>query len=214
MGMKENKHEKGQSQAVWKIITVCLLLCLLLCGCGADRPDLVIGEEAQDDTGYTVEDTGTALPDGGAAQDNSAPELFLYVYVCGAVEEPGVVALPDGSRAFDAVLAAGGMTEAADPSYVNLAEKLKDGEKLYVPTVEEASAMESGTREAENGLVNINTADAATLCTLPGIGESRAADIIAYREAHGAFNSIEDIMKVPGIKDAAFGKIRDRISVG
>lgn len=251
-GKQEYKHVKRQSQAVWKIMTVCLFLCMLLCGCAKGRPDLVIGEEAPAGTGYITEDMGAALPagsgpagndgisdgvseknsgressgkgnptgqggsaaQGDAEQDNSAPERCLYVYVCGAVTQPGVVELPEGSRAFDAVRAAGGMTEEADLAYVNLAEKVTDGEKLYVPTVEEAATMESGTREEESGLVNINTADAAALCTLPGIGESRAADIIAYREAHGAFGSIEDIMKVPGIKDAAFRKIRDRISVG
>lgn len=108
---------------------------------------------------------------------------------------------------------AGGMTTEADPFYVNLAEIVTDGQKLYFPTASEAEELEAAGKAAEEGLVNINTASAEELCTLPGIGASRAADIVRYREKNGAFQTKEDIMKVSGIKQNAYDKLCDRITV-
>ena len=126
------------------------------------------------------QDTGEARS--GQPQDTGkAPDIC--VYVCGAVETPGIVFLPEGSRAADALEAAGGFASHAAVDAVNLAAKISDGEKLYFPDCEEYRAQAEKQASASAGLVNINTADAAQLCTLPGIGESRAADIIAYREA-------------------------------
>lgn len=139
-----------------------------------------------------------------------APDIC--VYVCGAVEAPGIVFLPEGSRAADALEAAGGFAFHAAVDAVNLAAKISDGEKLYFPDCEEYRAQAEKQASASAGLVNINTADAAQLCTLPGIGESRAADIIAYREAHGGFASCEDIMNVSGIKENVYNKISDKIT--
>lgn len=132
----------------------------------------------------------------------------IYVHVCGAVNCPGVVALPEGSRAEAALEAAGGLREDAKADWVNLAAKVADGDRLYFPTAEEAEA-EAG--EEEDGLVNINTADEAALCTLSGVGESRARDILRYREENGPFKTREDIMKVPGIKTSVYNRIKDRI---
>ena len=165
----------------------------------------------------------TKNPDGGqrsAGMENSTPEdiasaeeVRILVHVCGAVVNPGVVSLSQGSRAEDALVAAGGFAENASMDYVNLAGYVGDGEKLYFPTRDEVSAGVQAQAEADDGLVNINTADMATLCTLPGIGESRAKDIIAYRETHGDFESCEDIMKVSGIKTSVYNKLSDRIKV-
>ena len=138
---------------------------------------------------------------------------MVYVYVCGAVRTPGVVEVPEGSRAAEALELAGGMTTEADPFYVNLAEIVTDGQKLYFPTASEAEELEAAGKAAEEGLVNINTASAEELCTLPGIGASRAADIVRYREKNGAFQTKEDIMKVSGIKQNAYDKLCDRITV-
>ena len=135
----------------------------------------------------------------------------IMVYVCGAVANPGVVEMDSGSRVVDAIGLAGGMTGDADETYLNLAEKLQDGEKVYVPTREE---VEQWTLEEQgNTLININTATLEGLCELPGIGESKAADIIAYREKNGPFEAVEDIMKVTGIKLSLYEKIADRICV-
>lgn len=135
----------------------------------------------------------------------------IMVYVCGAVNEPGVFTLEVGARVVDAIELAGGVSEPAAPEYLNLAAVLQDGEKIYVPTREEVIRWEE--KEAQNDLVNINTAGMDKLCTLPGIGESKAQDIITYRQKQGEFAQIEDIMQVPGIKEYLFQKIETYITV-
>lgn len=135
----------------------------------------------------------------------------ILVYVCGAVTEPGVVEIPEGARVVDAIALAGGMTQEADESYINLAGKLTDGEKLYVPTC--AEAKEWKQQEGQEKLININTADKEELCELSGIGDSKAEDILAYRKKHGYFHTKEELMKVPGIKENLYEKIKDRITV-
>ena len=159
----------------------------------------------------------------------------LVVHICGAVSAPGVYELPAGSRIIDAVEAGGGFLPEADEACCNLAEEIVDGCQIYIMTKTESCAdgqtekkagiqtspdsdMQTTDRNVrsnsatalENGLVNLNTADVAALMTLPGIGESRAKAIISYREQHGAFAQIEDIMKISGIKQAAFSKIKDK----
>ena len=162
----------------------------------------------------------------------------LVVHICGAVSAPGVYELPAGSRIIDAVEAGGGFLPEADEACCNLAEEIVDGCQIYIMTKSESCAdgqtekkagiqtspdsdMQTTDRNVrsnsapalDNGLVNLNTADVAALMTLPGIGESRAKAIISYREQHGAFAKIEDIMKISGIKQAAFSKIKDKITV-
>ena len=162
----------------------------------------------------------------------------LVVHICGAVSAPGVYALPAGSRIIAAVEAGGGFLPEADEACCNLAEEIVDGCQIYIMTKSESCAdgqtekkagiqtspdsdmqttdrnvRSNSTPALENGLVNLNTADVAALMTLPGIGESRAKAIISYREQHGAFAQIEDIMKISGIKQAAFSKIKDKITV-
>ena len=125
----------------------------------------------------------------------------------------------NGMRICDAVEAAGGLTKAASREYWNLAEKLSDGQMIYFPTEEEArerkaSAEAAGaTVEESDGRIDINTADAAQLVTIPGIGETRAAAILAYREKNGPFAKVEDIMQVSGIKSALFEKMKDYITI-
>ena len=189
-----------------------LLLCVMLCGCGAFQGEVItIGQEPETSaeiTGWGAAESETAAV---LEQPQKTAAAEIRVYVCGAVAQPGVVSLSDGSRAEDALAAAGGFAENAQRDYVNLAEWVTDGQKLYFPTQEEAESLVR--QETGNGLININTADVAALCTLPGIGESRAKDIIAYREAHGAFESCEDIMQVSGIKNSVYSKICDMITV-
>ena len=146
---------------------------------------------------------------------------MIIVHVCGAVKNPGVYQLDREARVIDGVEHAGGFIEQADMEYMNLAGKLLDGDKIWIPTKEETAALGNNhlyatsfeKESSESGKVNINTADAELLCTLPGIGESRAAGIIAYREEYGRFATIEDIMNVSGIKDSSFRKIKDYIIV-
>ena len=184
------------------------IVCLFSGGCGERGEDLFMGGiRGQEEIipGETKEEEPQShTPE--TAEDQS-----ISVYVCGAVVSPGVVEIPGGSRAEDALRAAGGFREDAGRTAVNLADWVTDGQMLYFPTEEEAVNPVAG--EGEPGLVNINTADSAALCTLPGVGEGKAADIISYREANGPFENCEDIMKVPGIKTAAYEKIRDMITV-
>lgn len=198
------------------ILLVCVRVC---CGCGEREEILVIGGAESPGTeavpGGETELSGAQTQGTGnsGAQGAQVQKVWIRVYVCGAVKNPGVVEIPEGSRAEDALLAAGGFTEEAGREAVNLADWVLDGQMLYFPTEGEVLEEQIQEAEASAGLVNINTADAAALCTLPGIGESRAADIIAYREKNGGFGSCEDIMKVPGIKTAVYEKICDRITV-
>lgn len=152
---------------------------------------------------------------------------YCYVHICGEVESPGVYRMEEGSRVYQAVESAGGYTSQAAIGYLNLAQPVTDGMKLVVPGVDElerdelyglaSSAGDTKAGEMKEpqafAKVNINTATKEQLMVLKGIGESRAEDIIRYREEHGVFEKVEDIMKVSGIKEAAFLKIKDDITV-
>ncbi|MCI8691874.1 MAG: ComEA family DNA-binding protein [Lachnospiraceae bacterium] len=199
-------------------ILICILaLSAFCCACGEKGGTIIIGSEQEG----RLQEAVTEQRESGAGEPQETKEAgetgeqkgFVRVYVCGAVANPGVVEIPAGSRAEDALRAAGGFGPEAARTAVNLADWVSDGQMLYFPTEEEAVESKSGEETEADGIVNINTADAAQLCTLPGIGESRAADIIAYREANGEFQSCEEIMKVPGIKTGAYEKIKDKIKV-
>ena len=151
--------------------------------------------------------------EGGEATAAEPATQTLCVYVCGEVKSPGVYELPEGSRIVDAVEAAGGMTEAASGTWLNLAEPVSDGQKIEVPSETEASELEKEQQEAQSGLVNLNTASAEELMTLTGIGESKAEAILSYREEHGGFEKPEELMEIPGIKEGVFEKIRDQVTV-
>lgn len=146
----------------------------------------------------------------------------IEVYVVGAVSEPeSRLSLPPGSRVEDAIEGAGGALENANLSAVNLAQILQDGDMIFVPllgeevpaeTVGEPTAIITPTPNAPR-IININTATAEELETLPGIGETRANDIIAYREANGPFTTVEDLLNVRGIGEATLENLREFITV-
>lgn len=226
--MSKNKT-KEQSGGGRFARTVCVFVCVFVCGiqAGCGRADRALffaaGETLTAETEASAEHS---VPDDGrqsgeiSGQKASEPENppMIYVHVCGAVMNPGVVLLPEESRGQDALVAAGGFAQDAATDAVNLAERVYDGMKLYFPTKEEAQtlgnmAQAGGVETGEPGLVNINTADTALLCTLPGIGEARARAIVADREENGPFAGVEDIMRVSGIKESAYGKIKDLITV-
>ena len=188
---------------------------LSLCGC---TKDTVIGFEGGEMAEEVID---AAIPDTeGNTEPNDAAEedpANICVFVCGAVMNPGVVELPAGSRVADALEKAGGFSEYADTSYVNLASLLTDGQKVYFPE-EGENAPEHGEKEqpgqSVDGKININTADRETLCSLPGIGAAKAEAIIAYREEKGAFSDPGDIMNVSGIGESLYEKIKDLICAG
>ena len=158
----------------------------------------------------------------------------VVVYICGAVKHPGVYKFTAGSRIKDAINAASGFKKGAARTAINQARVLEDGEQITIPTLKQVKRKQlskttdgdnfqdkttdnentdSSERESQNTLININTASAGELTSLSGIGQSRADAIIEYRQSNGKFQSIEDIMKIPGIKQGIFNKIKNKISV-
>lgn len=214
----------------WIAAASVFVVCLLS-ACRAD-PDILlqnggaaaiseVGEEQNDVSEQDVgEDSQGETEEEPKSTDQTAQTADIYVYVCGAVNAAGVYELPVGSRAYEAVEKAGGMRDDAAVDAVNLAEVLSDGQKLKIPAQGEAvsdgsdaqGSSSSGALTADEK-VNINAATAEELMTLSGIGQTRAAEIIAYREKHGSFSAPEDIMNVDGIKQGTYDKIKDNITV-
>lgn len=151
---------------------------------------------------------------------SSTESITLSVHVVGEVVTPGLYEVPEGARIKDAIEAAGGMTADAEQGSVNLARVLADGEQIVVASKNASSASAATASSAiasagatSVGLVNINTADAATLTSLSGIGEATAQKIIADREKNGPFKTKKDITRVSGIGDKKYEAIKDSITV-
>ncbi|NLI56294.1 ComEA family DNA-binding protein [bacterium] len=153
----------------------------------------------------------------------------IYVDIAGEIKSPGVYEMENGDRVFQLIEKAGGATENADISSINLSKKLTDGEKIIIfakrnlidsETTTSSSITQSDTSSSINSstnksnLININTASQKELEELPGIGPALAQKIIDYREKNGYFSTIEDIKKVSGIGDKRFEAIKDSITVG
>lgn len=180
----------------------------------------VVVQRASDTAPVTQENQGIAQTDQAAL--TSEPNAIV-VHVDGAVASPGVYELAIASpRVRDAVDAAGGLAQGADTSSVNLALPLGDGQKVHVPFEGEAAGAEADTNGGDAAgsvsssmpsLVNINSATAEELDSLPGVGPSTAAAIVEDRDANGPFSSVEDLMRVSGIGEKKFAKLRDHICV-
>jgi len=176
------------------IITIVFFCALsVLSGCGNDKETFVIEE--------TVDTRADSI---------SLEEEKIIIYICGEVARPGVYTLDTESRIADAIEAAGGVTENADLMKLNLAQKLADGQQVTVPAF--TTGMQTGNAQV-SGKVNLNRATKDELMTLPGIGESRAEAIIAYREEAGWISAPEELMNVSGIAEKMYEKIADLIEV-
>ena len=187
-----------------RILTEILVSCFLIAGCG---------QKSYFEQEKTYSSNDKKADSHAAADDDSQNEKTAdvwYVQISGAVKNPGVYPVKAKSRVFYVIKKAGGLLEEADDQDINQAEPVTDGQKIYIKTKTERA--EELKNEEKSTLVNINTADEKMLMTLPGIGESKARMIIAYREEHGSFSSIEDLKKIAGIKDGVFNKIKDSIS--
>ena len=172
-------------------------------------------DQAAEDIPAQAEETADAISD-RAEEADTGKEIFVQIN--GAVKYPGVYKVQDGARIFDVVELAGGMTEEAAPEAVNQALPIEDGQMIRICTQEEwelmqAEEIQTAAEQADDGLVDINTADAAKLCTLPGVGQARAESILAYRQEHGSFQTVEEIKQVSGIKDGLYMKIKDKIKI-
>lgn len=203
-----------------------------------DEEDHSLGEsdlQSADDA-ETGSESGSGAGNAGNPEEAGEDRAFaesaevpkVHVHVCGAVKKAGVYLLSANAIVEDAIMAAGGAAKGSAVDYLNLAETVSEGDKIYVPFLKDlddpygVAAQSSGgtagnaassSEDGQSTLVNINTADRAQLMTLSGIGETRADAIISYRESNGSFQKIEDIMKVSGIKEGAFEKMKDQITV-
>lgn len=199
---------------------LCICVCMVFFGCGSTSASYFEKE--------TVEEENSESADKRIDTEQEVMQDIqqeVVVFVCGHVRYPGVYALAQESRICDAIDAAGGMTEKACKDYWNLAERIEDGQKIYVPTKAEAKEESFAEQNIENvsvqrvavqeddGKININTAELEQLMKLSGIGESRAKAIITYRTEHGAFSTIEEIKNVSGIGDAIFSHMKDQITI-
>ena len=156
-----------------------------------------------------------AAPDPAAAPGSSPSpsSVPILVDVAGLVKEPGVYEFALGDRVVDAIERAGGARKGADLSVLNLAAPLADGTQILVPKSGGSAGGAAATGTTAGGLININSADAAALEELSGIGEVLAAAIVSYRDEHGPFASVEDLQDVSGIGPATLEEIRDQVSV-
>ena len=198
------------------VLWVLVILTACLSGCKREKESSGIEE-------ISLEGTDEEDISDGADEEPEKEEDVICVYVCGQVASPGVYELPAGARVYQAIESAGGTLDGAAPESLNLAQQAEDGQKIYVPSKEEAEAgtfpqddswgAASSSREQGGGKVNLNTAGLEELMTLTGIGQTRAEAIITYREEEGAFQAPEDIMKVDGIKEGIYEKLKDEITV-
>lgn len=158
-------------------------------------------------------------------EENEKKEQVI-IHITGSVKNPGIVKLKEGSRIEDAIEAAGGLTENADITNVNLAYVLDDGIKIKIPSVTDEdiedevisenigeNIVEENNETSKGNIVNINKATESELQELPGIGSSLASKIIEYRNQNGKFNNIEDIKNVNGIGESKYSSIKDLIKV-
>lgn len=190
------------------ILFITIVVCGFLYSCSDGQKTKVMIEE-QSAASNEIEKVD--VPSDTQAQTKE--DTLSYVYICGEVMSPGVYQVEEGARLYQVVEMAGGLLETAAPNYLNLAESVTDGQKIVVPTIDEANEMAIVESESANGLVNINTANEETLTTLPGIGASKAKNIINYRESKGGFQTIEELMEIDGIKEGVFQKVKDMITV-
>lgn len=201
------------------------VLVFLFCGCTNKEREIKFEDTAKEQAGDGEKGQESSKPE--TTVEDAVPEITTaFVYVCGAVNNPGVYELQTNSRVFQAIEMAGGFTQEAYQPAVNLAGMVTDGQQLLIPTHEQAEAgdlgqVDSGDNSASAGTsastgdnrINLNTADVQGLSSLSGIGASKAQAIIQYREEYGLFQGIDDLKKVTGIGEKTYDKIKDDITV-
>lgn len=218
----QDSKKRMMALAVMGILALCLMS-----GCGRENDGVSLDEiqvQEEADNTETLED----LREGQdiqkeASEGNDSSEGKIYVFVCGEVVSPGVYELASDSRIYQAVEAAGGLRETAAGDYVNQAELMADGQRIYIPSAEEVQSGSFGMPDSggnsvggqtsSDGRVNLNTAGKEELMTLTGIGEKKAEAIIQYRDMSGGFGSIDELMQVEGIKEGTFEKIKEDIVI-
>lgn len=194
-------RKKNRRKKYWLLLSVTMWM---LTGCGNQQEQEILwNTEVLDEVSAEFADDA----------EEKTQQATMFIHVCGAVVCPGVYEMPQGSRVYEAIAMAGGMLPEADENYLNLADVLQDGKKIQVLTKEETQKKSNTSAVTEDGKVNINTATVKELTQLTGIGDSRAEAIVSYRDENGAFQAVEQIKQVSGIKDGLFQKIKEKITV-
>lgn len=224
----KNEHRK---KVKWAAILAGLVVATAIYGHFTDDDAAKASEEGLS-TISTEKETGLNVEE--EPEPVAEPEQ-IFIDVCGAVNSSNVVCVPEGSRVFEAIAAAGGATEEAELKYINLAAVCEDGQKIYVPTKAEMEAQNAGGgggtaipgssvmseqsltgtqgNVSSGGTVNINNATNEELQSLTGIGPSMASRIVEYRQQNGGFKTVEDLKNVSGIGDRTFEKLKDKVCV-
>ncbi len=196
------------------ILAVSLLLILVVFGSTV----LYLNAQPKPVAISKTENNTTDKADDKQSRINNKDKPLLYVHVAGSVVNPGVYRLKEGSRVMDAVSVAGGGSESADMDALNLAAKIFDGQKIYMPKKGEvppiSDASQGGSAgTAVGGKINLNTATLEQLDSLPGIGQVTATKIIEYRNKCGSFKRVDELKKIDGIGNKKFDQIKDRLCI-
>ena len=185
---------------------------------GESRMESESAEAGKSGERYGDLENSSHFPGFNSTENSKGAVSCIYVDISGCVENPGVYEVNEGTRLFQLIEKAGGLTPGADTEGINRAEKVSDGQKIVIyeegENPQNHDMVKNGTASSEIGSkININTADESLLQDIPGIGPVTADSIIKYREENGSFSSIEDIKNVSGIGDKTFEKLKDRITV-
>lgn len=202
--------------------------CLLAAACGERENVYFQTETSVAGTQQNEDVAATEIMAENNADDTqtAGSDKKRFVYICGAVNVPGVYEVEQNARLYEVVEAAGGLREDAAEESVNQARQIEDGEMIRILTQEEAAQagdeeagegaendVKAETENDSDGRIDLNLATVAELMTLPGIGQAKADSIVRYREKNGAFSSIEEIKQVEGIKEGVYNRIKDNIKV-
>lgn len=195
-----------------KLLKTAVLFFVMMIFTGCGDTGIRVMKQAETSENIISDKTEEAESESTVTEEVSKASM-ICVFICGAVESEGVYYVPDGSRVNDVLTEAGGFSPDASTSAVNLAGTVSDGDRIYIPREgEELPETMTQAGDISRGLVNINTAGKEELMTLPGVGETRAEEIIRYREQHGGFTQVEDLMNVNGIKEGTFNKLKDKVT--
>lgn len=187
-----------------KLIFPVIYVLICIGGCGSETQVVTQGE-------YNSESWEMQVSSTDVQQTDRVNEV--YVYVAGKVKNPDVYKVPEDYRIYQVIELAGGFLEDAETRNINMADRIFDGMQITVYALGEETVQYGYGTDNSGGMININTASKEELMTLPGIGETKAESIISFRNENGHFDSIEDIMKISGIKEGAFEKIKSYITV-
>ncbi len=196
----------------FSILLFSVLFPVTLSGCTTHRNNISYAEIVTEDSSVSF---STSVNESEDAEE-------IYISIQGEIANPGVYLLPGGSRVYELINLAGGVTDNADTASINMVFILQDGMQIIIPSIqseEEAYVVsddltaKSNTADSKRKLVNINTASIQELTSLTGIGDTRAKAIIAYRDSGGVFKKPEDLMNVTGIKSGIYEALKDEICV-